>query len=95
MAAYLVIQTLSITDPDTYDQYRAQARPLIEAAGGEYLLVGKTVHPYSGDWSPLRVVMIRFKDVATLKACFDSPAYRAIAPLRKASVVGQSVIVED
>ncbi|GAB7080280.1 DUF1330 domain-containing protein [Megalodesulfovibrio paquesii] len=95
MAAYLVIQTIAVTDPQTYDRYRAQARPLIEAAGGEYLLVSKAVQAYSGDWAPQRVVLIRFKDVETLKACFDSPAYQAIDPLRKASVVGQSVIVED
>lgn len=95
MAAYLVIQTLSIPDPETYAQYRALARPIIEAAGGEYVLASSAVHPYSGDWSPLRLVLIKFKDVETLKACFGSPAYQAIAPLRKASVVGQSIIVED
>ncbi len=95
MAAYLVIQTLEITDPEKYREYAAQARPHIESYGGEYLLASTTVHPFGGDWAPARVAVIKFADVATLKACFDDPAYQAIAPMRQASVVGKSVIVED
>lgn len=95
MAAYLVIQTLEILDPEAYASYVAQARPLVEAAGGEYLFVSRTVHPYSGDWAPARMATIRFPDMASLKACFATEAYKAIAPLRQRAVRGQALIVED
>ena len=39
MAAYLIVDTL-LSDANLYEQYKLQARPLIEKFGGEYLARG-------------------------------------------------------
>lgn len=95
MAAYLVIQTTAIINPEQYERYRVQASAHITASGGEYLIASTKVQPLSGGWDPARIAVIKFANVEVLRACFADPAYRAIAPLRAASVVGESVIVED
>ena len=39
MAAYLVVDTL-LDNPALYEEYKVQAKPLVEQFGGEYLARG-------------------------------------------------------
>ena len=94
MAAYLVIDA-ETTDPEVFAQYASAARKIVESHGGEYVLTSERITPASGDWSPKRIVVIRFKDKASLDGCFASPEYLAIAPLRFRSTRGRAVIAED
>jgi uncharacterized protein (DUF1330 family) len=60
MAAYLVVDTL-LNDPDLYEQYKVQARPLIEKFGGQYLARGGRMTLRETDlWSPSRLVLVKF-----------------------------------
>ncbi|NJD24799.1 MAG: DUF1330 domain-containing protein [Betaproteobacteria bacterium] len=94
MAAYLIVDTL-LDDPDAYEQYKVQARPLIEHFGGEYLARGGEITVREADlWSPSRVVLVRFPDVETAKRCLDSPEYQAILPISKRSARRTVLIVE-
>jgi uncharacterized protein (DUF1330 family) len=94
MAAYLIVDTL-LDDPDTYEQYKVQARPLIERFGGEYLARGGEITVREADlWSPARIVLIRFPDAEVAGRCLDSPEYQAILPISKRSARRTVLIVE-
>ena len=94
MAAYLVVDTL-LDDPVLYEEYKAQARPLIERFGGEYLARGGSMTVRETDlWSPSRLVLIRFPDAQTANRCLDSPEYRRILEISKQAARRTVVIVE-
>lgn len=93
MSVYFLAD-IEVDDPETYHRYVEQARPIVQQHGGRYLIQGGTVTPMSDGWNPARLIMIEFDTVAALGACFDSPEYRAIAPLREQSTRSRAIIVE-
>ena len=75
MTAY-VIDEATITDLAQYELYKAAAAPSVAAAGGRYIARGGDVVPLEGGWTPRRMVIIEFPDLATARRFYDSPAYR-------------------
>jgi uncharacterized protein (DUF1330 family) len=93
MPVYLIAD-IEVHDPQRYAQYTDQAQGIIARHGGRYLVRGGTVTPLSGNWHPERVVVIAFDSIERLRACFASPEYRAIAPLRLESTTSRSIVIE-
>ena len=94
MPAYLIAEHI-ITDAAAFDEYRTRAAPMIAAHGGRYLTKGGSHKlPEGGHWTPERVVIIEFPDVAAAKAWYESPAYQAVVGERLAVTEGRAVIVE-
>lgn len=94
MAAYLIADTL-LTDPERYEEYKAQARPLAESYGGEYVVRGGEMRVKEGElWSPTRLVAIRFPSVEQANAFYESQAYQAILGISRDSARRTVVIVE-
>ncbi len=80
--AYLVAE-IEVTDTEAYKAYAAKAGPVITACGGTYLARGGKVEGLEGAAPAPRFVIVAFKDLETAKACYLSPAYQAVAPLRQ------------
>ena len=94
MAAYLIVDTL-LDNPELYEDYKRQARPLVEQYGGEYLVRGGEMTVREGDlWTPSRLVVIRFPDAATANRCLDSAEYQEILKISKRSARRTVVVVE-
>jgi len=93
LAVYMLID-VTVREGDLYAQYVEQVREVVERHGGKYLARGGEVTVLSGDWQPGRVVLIEFPTMDDLRACFASPEYAALAPLRKRSTVSRAIIVE-
>ena len=93
MAVYMLID-VTVCEGDLYAQYIEQVREVVERHGGKYLARGGEVTVLSGDWHPGRVVLIEFPTMDDLRACFASPEYAALAPLRERSTVSRAIIVE-
>lgn len=94
MATYLIVDTL-LDDPVRYEDYKLQAKPLVEQHGGEYLARGgKLIIKESDLWSPTRMVLIRFPDTASAEAFYHSAAYQAIMPISKESARRTMVMLE-
>ena len=94
MAAYLIADTL-LTDPELYEQYKAQARPLAEQYGGEYLARGGDVSLREGDlWQPQRLVIIRFPSSEQANAFYDSAEYQQILGISRQSARRTIAIVD-
>lgn len=61
--------------------------------GGRFLVHGREVEVKEGPW-PGTVVVIAFPDIERARAWYDSPAYRAILPLRTTHIEGEVILVE-
>ena len=81
MAAYVLAETLEVSDPDTMAQYGKLARESIAQHGGKVLAAGPT-ETFEGEWTPNRLVLIEFESMAKLKTWYNSPEYQAALPLR-------------
>ena len=93
MAAYIVIQ-IEISDPETYDTYRAQVPPILEQYGGEFLVRGGDREVLEGEWPWPRVVILKFPDREAAKAWHASAEYQGPKALRQASANANMIIVE-
>ncbi len=94
MVAYLIVDTL-LNDPDTYELYKVQAKPIAESFGGEYLARGGDLTVLEDDlWSPSRIVLIRFPSADVAREFHASDAYQAILPISQRSATRTAVIVE-
>lgn len=94
MATYLVVDTL-LDQPELYEAYKLQARPLVEQYGGEYLARGGNLTLKETDlWSPTRIVLIRFPDAESANRFYESPEYQAILPISRQSARRTMIMVE-
>jgi uncharacterized protein (DUF1330 family) len=89
-----VIGEVQVTDPETYQTYAGQTKPILEKFGGRYLARGGQTIPLEGAAPAGRVVILEFPSVAAAKAFQDSPEYQAMAEIRRKSSTGRAFIVE-
>ena len=93
MSAYLIFD-IHVTDPEGYEPYRQRAAGIIEAHGGRYLVRGGAHEPMEGEWDVDRVVVVEFESAEQARACYRSPEYQEIVPIRQGASRGKAVLVE-
>ncbi len=93
MAAYIIVQ-VEVQDPETYDAYRKQVLPTIEAFGGEFVVRGGAQEILEGEWPYPRCVVLRFADMAAAKAWHNSDAYAPLLEMRQSASKGNMIVVE-
>jgi uncharacterized protein (DUF1330 family) len=90
--AYYVIFDVTIHDVAKYQEYMAKIKPVIEAAGGRYLVRGGAHTVIEGDWKPTRLVIFEFPSLASVQSFHASPEYQPLKALRmeasSANIVG-------
>lgn len=85
MPAYLIVDT-AITDAEAYEGYKLQAKPIAEHYGGKYIVRGGETETFESDlWSPTRIVVIEFPDMAAARAFIASPEYAPVMEIRHAN----------
>ncbi len=93
MAAYVIVQ-IEITDPETFETYRAQVPPILEQYGGEFIVRGGDLEVLEGDWPIPRCVVLKFPDMEQAKAWWASAEYEGPKALRQASANTNMIVVE-
>ena len=93
MAAYL-IANLEVTDPVAYEDYRRLAPAAIAAHGGRYLARGGATTVLEGDFTPHRLVILEFPDMARLMTFYQSPEYQPLVAMRRRSARSSLVAIE-
>jgi len=81
MSAYLIVDELSVENPDQLQDYISQAAPMIARAGGELIASG-VPEVLEGNWSPKRFVMAKFPSMEMLKEWWYSDEYQELIPMR-------------
>ncbi len=93
MPAYVIVQ-VDVTDPATFETYRAQVPATLAPYGGEYVVRGGTMEVLEGAWPFPRCVVLKFPDMATAKAWHASPEYAGPLKLRQAAARSNMIVVE-
>ena len=94
MAAYIVVDT-EITDPEQYEDYKRLAKPIVESHGGTYLARGGAMHVVDAElWSPTRIVLLEFPDMASARAFAESDEYAPVAAMRH-DYANSTVVIID
>lgn len=91
--AYLIAE-ISVTNPDAYAQYIAQAPSILAACGGRYIVRAGNSVVREGPPLKGRLVMVQFPSYAAAQACLDSPEYKAIEHLRTDNAASRIIVVE-
>ena len=82
MSAFLIVDT-KIKNADEYEKYKALAKPIAEKYGGVYRARGGEMDIRETDlWTPTRMVIIEFPDMASAQAFLDSDEYVPVKPMR-------------
>lgn len=95
MACYFIIEVMKVKDETCYRQYAEAARKIVEGRQGEYVIRSSNIKPMTGKVTPARMLLIRFPSEEALHACFNSPEYRQLTPLREQAVESQTYIVNQ
>ena len=93
MAVYGILD-VDIKDPEKYKEYMALAGPIIEAAGGRYLVRGGTHKVIEGNWNPTRLVVVEFPTKEALEGFYYSDAYQEAKAVRLSCSETNMVSVE-
>lgn len=84
MPAFFVA-TVSVKDAGKFQDYAQKAEATFAAHGGELVLRGKAEAVLAGVLAHQAVGIVRFPDLGSLQAWFQSQAYQALIPLRDAA----------
>ena len=93
MAAYVIVET-DITDPEAYEGYKAASPGAVAAGGGRFLVRGGELDVLEGDWTPPRLVILEFEDLAVARRWYDSETYRQARALREGAARIRMVAVQ-
>ena len=78
-----VIGHITVKDEEKWAQYRAQVPATLAPWGAELLFRGKVDSVLAGSHRHTDTVVIRFPDVGTVDAWYESATYQALIPLRQ------------
>ena len=92
MSAFIIVQ-VNVKDPQRYEAYKKMVPPSLEVYGGRFLARGGAVENLEGEWTPARLVVIEFADVARAKAWWASPEYAEAKALRQATAETEMIVV--
>jgi uncharacterized protein (DUF1330 family) len=96
MAAYVLIDCLSITDPATFRTYARSARTAVACHGGRYVFpAGMQIEALEGNWTPNRIVLIEFEDAEQARAWWDSPDYAESRAIHQGATISNIILVDD
>lgn len=76
MPAYLVT-TITVTNPERFQEYRKLAGPAVAQYGGKYLVRGGERTVLEGKFEANRLVVVEFPSPEDAKTFYNSPEYQA------------------
>ena len=87
------IAAFEVTDSEGIRPYSQQVEGTFMPFSGRYVARGGKTVSLEGE-APKRIVMIAFDSMEQAQAWYNSPAYRAIRPIRHKSATSRVYIVE-
>lgn len=86
---------IEVLDPAKYHEYIERASQIIQSYGGEYVFRSDSIVSVSGNWTPHRLVLIRFHSKTDMHKCFGSKEYLQIKHLREQSTNSRAVVIDQ
>ncbi|MDR3454321.1 MAG: DUF1330 domain-containing protein [Rhodoferax sp.] len=94
MSSAYIIANVSVTNPAQYEDYKKWSSAAIQANGAQVCTRGGKVDVLEGDWTPERVVILKFSSLAAAHAFHDSPEYGKARAERAGAAVMRMIAVE-
>ena len=94
MPSAYIIANVSVTDPAQYEDYKKWSSAAMQAHGAEVCVRGGPVEVFEGDWTPERLVLLKFPTVEAAKAFNASPEYGKARASRQGAAIMRMVVVE-
>lgn len=89
-----VIAEVEVTDPDGIEKYASRIPEALAPFNHHYVVRSNKIQTLEGDPPKGGVVVIAFDSVEKAREWYDSPAYRAIKPIRQRAAKSRIFIVE-
>ena len=93
MSAYAIAHLRQVAMGAQIVEYLQRIDATLVPFAGRFIVHGDKVEVLEGAW-PGDLVVIEFPDRTSARAWYDSPAYRAILPLRTDNSVGDTILVD-
>ena len=93
MPAYLVT-TITVTNPERFQEYRKLAGPAVAQYGGKYLVRGGERTVLEGKFEANRLVVVEFPSSEDAKTFYNSPEYQAARQKRIGACDSNMVLAE-
>jgi uncharacterized protein (DUF1330 family) len=94
MPSAYVLANVTVTNAEQYEQYKKLSTIAMQVHGAEVCIRGGQVEVLEGDWSPSRVVLLKFPSMEKARAFYDSPEYQAAKDARQGAAVMRMVAIE-
>ena len=94
MPSAYILANVDVTDPQQYEQYKKLSTLAMQAHGAEVCVRGGKVDVLEGDWTPGRMVLLKFPSVEAARKFNDSPEYAAARQARAGAAVMRMVLIE-
>ena len=93
MSGY-IIANVQVTNPTQYEEYKKWSTAAMKAHKAEVCVRGGQVQVLEGDWSPERIVILKFPTFEAAKAFYDTPEYLKAREARAGAAIMRMVVVE-
>ena len=94
MSSAYIIANVTVTNPAQYEEYKRLSSIAMKAHGAEVCVRGGPLEVLEGDWTPNRLVVLKFPGMAEARAFNDSVEYTAARQARQDIAVMRMVLVE-
>ena len=94
MPSAYILANVTVTDPAQYEDYRKLSSIAMQAHGAEVCVRGGAVTVLEGDWTPERVVLLKFPSREAAQAFYDSQEYGRAREAREGAAVMRMVLIE-
>ena len=91
--AYMLAK-LTITDQDTYGNYRAGFGGIFQQYGGEILAASGEPTVLEGEWEATITVLIRFDSRNEALEWYNSDGYQELVRIRQAASTGEFILMD-
>ncbi len=93
MSAYVIVD-IEVTDPVRYEEYKKLAAAAVALYGGQYLARAGHTEVLEGQWTPKRLVILKFESLERAQAWLASPEYAPARQMRQAAARSNMVVIE-
>ena len=94
MPSGYIIASVTVTNPEQYEEYRKWSSEAILAHNAEVCVRGGQVKVLEGDWNPGRTVILKFPSFEAAEAFYNSADYRRAKAAREGAAIMRLVCVE-
>jgi uncharacterized protein (DUF1330 family) len=93
MSGYIIAH-VQVTNPTQYEEYKKWSTAAMKTAGAEVCVRGGQVQVLEGDWTPERIVVLKFPSFDAAKAFYELPEYLKAREAREGAAIMRMVAVE-